>query len=245
MRSGSIALFGCFAALACSHGTKSPEVPASQAITAKGRLYKAYFDPIRERVTANAQTLPQEPYPAGDYYTVLAVVLSPDGKVVGLSVDRSCGVPGIDRVALLAFVRSQPFPQAPPQLVDASGRVRFQFGIRFRETSPGSPESPSPVTVSAELGKAQCLADLNDEKYRLRLPPALDVSGAVHSAVFEVCVSASGEVTSVAVIQSSGQKAIDDAWMTAMKTWPYRPYTVNGRAVPFCHPFPVEVRAQP
>jgi TonB family protein len=251
LRARTIALFGCLTAVACSHGPKGPEAAANQAITERGRVFKAYFDPMRERVTAAAQTVPQETFPAGDYYTVLAVELSPDGKVAKLGLAQSCGVSGIDRVALLAFAKAQPFSPPPAQLIDAAGRAKFQFGMHFRETGtdPADPDaaatSPPPARISAEVGASQRLADLNDEQYRPRLPADLIPAGAIRAAELDVCVSAAGQVTSVAVTQSSGHKAIDDAWVAATKTWPYRPYSVDGRAVPFCHPVRAEIPRAP
>ena len=35
---------------------------------------------------------------------------------------------------------------------------------------------------------------------------------------------------------------VNDDWMAKIKLWKYKPYSVNGRAVPFCHPARIEVR---
>ena len=29
---------------------------------------------------------------------------------------------------------------------------------------------------------------------------------------------------------------VNDDWMAKIKLWKYKPYSVNGRPVPFCHP---------
>ena len=41
----------------------------------------------------------------------------------------------------------------------------------------------------------------------------------------------------VAMPALRGDKLVDNEWMAKIRTWQYRPYSINGRPVPFC---PVE-----
>ncbi|MBA3457804.1 MAG: energy transducer TonB [Deltaproteobacteria bacterium] len=52
---------------------------------------------------------------------------------------------------------------------------------------------------------------------------------------FKLCINASGAVTSVKMLKSSGFPAYDSKIQSKMNgEWKYRPYAVNGRAVPVC-----------
>ncbi len=54
-------------------------------------------------------------------------------------------------------------------------------------------------------------------------------------ASFKLCINTGGEVTSVNMLKSSSFPAYDNKILTKMRTeWKYRPYAVNGRAVPVC-----------
>lgn len=73
--------------------------------------------------------------PTGNVYawkdrnTQLAVVLREDGSIADLWVERSSGVDFLDREAMAAFERAQPFPHPPRALVDETGLIRFTFGF--------------------------------------------------------------------------------------------------------------------
>lgn len=73
--------------------------------------------------------------PTGNVYawkdrnTQLSVALRADGSIADLWVERSSGVDFLDREAMAAFERAQPFPHPPSALVDESGLIRFSFGF--------------------------------------------------------------------------------------------------------------------
>jgi protein TonB len=54
------------------------------------------------------------------------------------------------------------------------------------------------------------------------------------TASVKLCLSASGSPTTVRVIASSGHTEYDARLEAAVKRWRYRPYRVNGQAVPVC-----------
>ena len=52
---------------------------------------------------------------------------------------------------------------------------------------------------------------------------------------FKLCINAGGVVTSVKMLKSTGFSAYDNKIQGTMRgEWRYRPYAVNGRAVPVC-----------
>jgi len=52
---------------------------------------------------------------------------------------------------------------------------------------------------------------------------------------FKLCINAGGAVTSVKMLKSTGFPAYDSKIQSKMNgEWKYRPYAVNGRAVPVC-----------
>jgi len=54
------------------------------------------------------------------------------------------------------------------------------------------------------------------------------------TATIKLCLSASGSPNSVRVIGSSGHEDYDAKLKAAVNRWRYRPYRVNGQAVPVC-----------
>jgi protein TonB len=101
----------------------------------------------------------------------------------------------------------------------------------------------APVMLAPNVGVGQRISDVNDPKYKPGLPPQLNRAGMSLWGLFKVCVSAQGKVTSVAVMKGA-DPLVDKDWMAKIKIWEYRPYSVNGRAVPFCSPIRLQVTAQ-
>ena len=75
------------------------------------------------------------------------------------------------------------------------------------------------------------------------MPAALNRAGMTVWGMFKICVTAPGTVQDVKVIKTADPLA-DNDWMAKMRTWPYKPYSVNGRPVPFCYPVRLTVSAQ-
>ncbi|HEY0840058.1 MAG TPA: TonB family protein [Vulgatibacter sp.] len=69
-----------------------------------------------------------------DRYTVVSVTLRSDGSLDDVFVQQSSGVDFLDREAVAAFERAQPFPHPPRGMMDEDGRIHFQFGF-FIDTS--------------------------------------------------------------------------------------------------------------
>jgi TonB family protein len=71
--------------------------------------------------------------------------------------------------------------------------------------------------------------------------PPDDVRGAIFrdgrdqvSGTFKVCVGADGAIDSVKVLKGTGYAGYDRALVDGMREWRYRPYRVDGTAVPMC-----------
>ncbi len=54
------------------------------------------------------------------------------------------------------------------------------------------------------------------------------------SGTFKVCVGADGAIDSVKMLKGTGYAGYDDALIDGMRGWRYRPYRVDGTAVPMC-----------
>jgi periplasmic protein TonB len=54
------------------------------------------------------------------------------------------------------------------------------------------------------------------------------------TAMFKVCLSARGDVSSLSMLRSSGYSAYDADLLAAIRAWRYRPFLVNTTAIPVC-----------
>ena len=116
--------------------------------------YATYFNRIKQAVSGtwtpqhalDLRDPDRTMYAFKDRVTLLAVTLDDAGGVKDLAVQRSSGVDFLDRTALDAFRKAQPFNNPPPGLVDGRGEIRFTFGFYlevgrsgFRITRGASP----------------------------------------------------------------------------------------------------------
>jgi TonB family protein len=109
--------------------------------------YAGFFNRMKRSVAAEWH--PERTYsmrdPSGQIYgvknryTVLKVVLKPDGSMHAMAVEKPSGVDFLDEEALSAFNAAQPFPNPPAGLVDPDSRlITFRFGFYFEiDRSPG------------------------------------------------------------------------------------------------------------
>jgi TonB family protein len=110
------------------------------ALNAKKWKFASFFNRVKAQVREHWR--PADVYrrrdPTGsiygnkDRYTLLRVQLKPDGSLANLVMETPSGVEFLDDEAMEAFKQAQPFPNPPPQLVDAgSGIIDFRFGFYF------------------------------------------------------------------------------------------------------------------
>ncbi|MFH1808844.1 MAG: energy transducer TonB [Pseudomonadota bacterium] len=72
-----------------------------------------------------------------DRYTQLRVTINRTGAIQGIVVSESCGVDFLDREAVGAFQRAQPFSNPPSRLFASGETYTFQFGFNVDfQTSP-------------------------------------------------------------------------------------------------------------
>jgi outer membrane biosynthesis protein TonB len=104
---------------------------------------------------------------------------------------------------------------------------------------PGGPGigGPPPVTQTAflppKVATGQLAIDPQDPRYAAHLPTALARAGMSLWALVKVCVRAGGDVEDVTLLRRA-DPAVDPLIVAAISRWRYRPYTVDGRPVPFC-----------
>lgn len=115
-------------------------VPSPEFVESEERTtfrYASYFNRIKQAV-AKAWDIEAElrrRHPLGDQYlykgrsTLLLITLDAHGVLRNVQVARSSGVDFLDRAAIEAFQKAQPFENPPTGLVSASGEIKFTFGF--------------------------------------------------------------------------------------------------------------------
>jgi protein TonB len=100
---------------------------------------------------------------------------------------------------------------------------------------PAPPAPPAPQTVAPQV-----LKGLRTSGETAIYPPG-EVVQQMHrsgdlktSASLKVCIGADGAVAAIGLLRSTRYPAYDEALLASARRWVYRPYTVNGRAVPVC-----------
>jgi len=123
-------------------------------------------------------------------------------------------------------------------------------GVVGSMATPAPPPPPPPppqhveplaILLPPAVGVGQRLTDINDPRYRPSLPPQLNRAGMIVWGLYRICVAADGRVENVKVLKSADQ-LVDDSWVALIQSWEYRPYSVQGRPVPFCHAMRIEAR---
>lgn len=101
--------------------------------------------------------------------------------------------------------------------------------------SPPPPPPAAPKLVLPHALEAQRIA--GDARIVPADPVKLAIDRQGISAVFVVvkmCLSPGGKVSSLELLKSSGFPGYDRAIVSRMRGWRYRPFRVNGKAVPVC-----------
>lgn len=98
----------------------------------------------------------------------------------------------------------------------------------------------TPKMVTPQIGRQQLLIDPERDEFKVKVPPALRQQDLRFAAILKICVSAQGAVTSVQVLREA-DPTIDGQFPVVMSRWRYKPYTIDGRPVPFCYPLRYEI----
>jgi TonB family protein len=107
--------------------------------------YATYFNRIKQSVASNwdpnhelqARDPTGNVFGYKDRVTILAVTLNEQGGLTDVLVQKTCGVDFLDRTAVEAFRKAQPFVNPPRGLVDQRGDIKFTFGFYLEFGSPG------------------------------------------------------------------------------------------------------------
>jgi TonB family protein len=107
--------------------------------------YATYFNRIRESVgnswRPNKEISRRDPdgslYFFKDRLTVLSVTLDDKGGLKDVRVVRSSNVDFLDRIAVEAFEKAQPFTNPPTGLVNAQGEIKYVLGFEVYGARPG------------------------------------------------------------------------------------------------------------
>lgn len=163
-------------------------------------------------------------------------------KVRG-TAQPACGValltyPGTKAPAIEVYPSSQA-PAAPITRSYDFDDDDFDFvGVTGGVPIPPPPPPPMPPqTVPPSLLEAQRLsgtrAIVPDPKTKAEI--VASGKSKIITAV-KVCLDDKGSVSSTAQLKSSGFAAYDRKLITEIRNWTFKPYKVNGRAVPVCTP---------
>lgn len=124
-----------------------------------------------------------------------------------------------------------PVALLPDVVTTAAPKVVAAPRIKVRPSAPSKAAGPGdtgPVFVSGPL-------DVNDY-----YPVEARLSFAQGHVWTRVCVYSTGEIASVAVLQTSGDPQLDQAALTVAKQTHWKPATVHGMPVARCSPFRVD-----
>jgi len=150
----------------------------------------------------------------------------PDGTIERISVEP----PGPVASCVAGAIRNVRFPPTAT-------------GVSFHREFSGDPTAKPPRTIQpSELDKLRIKGEKNilpDEADKLAIESAARISGETGIGVrliasIKMCVDRTGKVSHVRVLKSSGYPGYDHKLQTEVMGWQYRPYEVDGKAVPVC-----------
>ncbi len=123
--------------------------------------------------------------------------------------------------------------EGPPGDPTDTGNDPNSIGPPGDPCSVGPCDGPSTRFLAPHVAQAQLAIDPHADPYRVHLPPALASARISVWALVKICVKASGEVESASILESS-EASLDATIVSVMRGWRYRPFTLDGRPVPFC-----------
>jgi protein TonB len=106
-----------------------------------------------------------------------------------------------------------------------------------------APPPAAPKFLPPTVAKGQLAIDPSVAPYKPTLPPALAKAGMTLWAMVKLCVKQDGNVDEVKILKGA-DPSLDPLIIVAMKNWRYRPYSVDGRPVPFCTNVRYEITAK-
>jgi TonB family protein len=148
------------------------------------------------------------------------------------SIDTNVEPAAAEPLADDALEATADVPAYVPRLAPAVATIPAVAAL-----TPSRPVEPEPVVpriVPSKIGHGLLRIDPNADAYRVRPPGALARAGQAFQATVKICVSESGNVSSVSVLRSAGP-AIDPQIREVLSRWRYRPWVQAGQNTPFCY----------
>jgi periplasmic protein TonB len=100
---------------------------------------------------------------------------------------------------------------------------------------PPRQEDAAPKFLPPNIAGQQLLTDpVKDPQYRVVLPGALSNAGMRLWAMIKICVSKEGTVSDVKIIKGM-DPSVDPLLRDKIKTWRYKPVSIDGRPITFCY----------
>lgn len=99
---------------------------------------------------------------------------------------------------------------------------------------PPPPEPKEPKIVPQKALEAQRISGTTQIQPPNDINIQIRRSGKAAIGVFKMCLTKGGRVKSVRKLRGTGYAKYDAKLSRAMRGWRYRPFKVNGRAVPVC-----------
>jgi TonB family protein len=176
------------------------------------------------------------------YLRARSKIYWPDGKVAGWARWRH-RVPARAKLARVGPLLCHPLRAS---LAIAPRRLCFRARDLIERTGSvigglgAPPPPPPPRTVKPHIVPQVALRSLMIRGQRKIVPglttkKKIDRSGKRRIiAVVKMCLGTGGRVSRLQVLKSSGFPAYDRKIERTMKMWRYRPFKVNGKAVPVC-----------
>lgn len=153
--------------------------------------------------------------------TVLSFTIDENGDVHDLKVSRSSGISGLDEAALSCAAR---WHYKPAMRDGKPVAIPWSAAVQFRVTDPLVP----PVLVEKENASSGSNPLPPDGRGHCSGPPDLighDIHGAT-TVRFEV--TETGNVRNISVVESSGNKELDDAAISCAQSRLYKPASRGG-----------------
>lgn len=118
----------------------------------------------------------------------------------------------------------------PRAVVQSTSPLRLQRPTRVSRRVPDPPPQliPPATLLARRIAGAQSIDPSEMTKRQIALGKQSVVS------TFKLCADESGEVVDVEQLKSSGYPDYDRDLEELIWTWRFRPYDVNGKAVPVC-----------
>src|SRR5262249_45099980 len=113
-------------------------------------------------------------------------------------------------------------------------------GVQGAPPAPPPPPPPPPPPQPPQAVAPQLLEGQRIAGEKQMVPddvPKTEIQRSGKDKIvgsFKLCITAGGDISTISQLKSTGFSAYDSKIQREMRSWRYRPYEVNGKAVPVC-----------